>query len=213
MRIKKFEKKNFSLKFFSQFFRKSSYLKCLFHCQNLLTLNFVGLSTAPSSSTPTATSSGSIGIMGLTCHISHELCLSMDDLLYLLETRRESMATEGFLSLYPSLAAIDQQSLIDELNNDNNNQSPISVFSDGLVMSDPGHATADLHPLLMNLERFYYRHLINAASAGNGQGGAPGGTMDDESSANNHAEPMRSGPGLKGSSSMMGCSDGKPISL
>ncbi|CAN7984393.1 unnamed protein product, partial [Ixodes pacificus] len=37
-----------------------------------------------------------LGIMGLSCQISHDLCLSREDLVFLLDTRRESIQTGGF---------------------------------------------------------------------------------------------------------------------
>ncbi|KAL1439161.1 hypothetical protein MTO96_047440 [Rhipicephalus appendiculatus] len=40
-----------------------------------------------------------LGIMGLSCQISHDLCLSREDLVFLMDTRRESMQTGGFQQL------------------------------------------------------------------------------------------------------------------
>lgn len=102
--------------------------------------------------------SENIGVMGISCHISHDLCLSNDDLSYLVQSRREALSKSGFKPLYPSLEAQSQRQLIDELNqmislsaiSNNHHSNALSL-----------HKTADIHQLLMSLERFYYRHLID----------------------------------------------------
>ncbi|CAG2100173.1 unnamed protein product [Medioppia subpectinata] len=108
-----------------------------------------------------------IGVMGISCHISHDLCLSRDDLSYLLNARRESLNKGSFKSLYPALGIDTYKQLIDELSQLIVAQSVGQTAANEMSV----HKTADLHPLLMSLERYYYRHIIDedyGDSAGTG---------------------------------------------
>lgn len=102
-----------------------------------------------------------IGIMGVSCQISHELCLGDRDLTYLIDSRREDLNRGGFEKLYPCPEMGVHKQLLDEIvshsswTGNNLNKIP----GNGLVV----HRTADLHPLLKNLELFYYRHLIGSS--------------------------------------------------
>jgi hypothetical protein len=108
--------------------------------------------------------SDNIGVMGISCHISHDLCLSNYDLNYLLQSRREALNKGSFKNLYPALGMENKKLLIDEL-------SQLIVAQRVGQSNDLSvHKTADLHPLLMSLERYYYRHIIDEEygdSAGN----------------------------------------------
>lgn len=101
-----------------------------------------------------------IGIMGVSCQISHEICLGDRDLTFLIDSRREDLNLGGYEKLYPSPDMGIHKQLLDELGrhlswNDNSlNKLP----GRGLTV----HRTADLHPLLKSLERFYFRHLIGS---------------------------------------------------
>lgn len=101
-----------------------------------------------------------IGIMGANCLISHEVCLSQEDLSYLLQSRREDLSKGQFAKLYPAVGMESMKALIDEL-------SVKIVGAEHVQNNDAAsvafHKTADLHPLLMAVERFYYRHIVDAA--------------------------------------------------
>ncbi|XP_054163074.1 cadherin-like and PC-esterase domain-containing protein 1 [Oppia nitens] len=106
-----------------------------------------------------------IGVMGTSCHISHDLCLSRDDLNYLLNSRREALSKGSFKNLYPSLGIDNNNELIEELS-----QLIVAQRVDQTPDEITVHRTADLHSLLMSLERYYYRHIIDedyGDSAGN----------------------------------------------
>lgn len=96
----------------------------------------------------------SVGVMGASCLISHEVCLSRDDLNYLLQARREDLNKGGFNKLYPAIGTESQKELIDELSQ--------KIVSNSVHNDLSFHKTADLHPLLMAMERFYYRHIVDA---------------------------------------------------
>lgn len=101
-----------------------------------------------------------IGIMGVSCQISHEICLGDQDLNYLLDTRRQDLNLGGFEKLYPSPGMSVHKQLLDEIG------EHFSWTSNSLgKFPGPGlliHRTADLYPLLKNLERFYYGHLSSS---------------------------------------------------
>ena len=103
-----------------------------------------------------------IGVMGANCQISHEVCLSQDDLNYLLQSRREDLHRGSFTKLYPAVGADSLKALIDELS-----VKIVSANSVNNDMHSSFHKTADLHPLLMAIERFYYRHKVGATAAVN----------------------------------------------
>lgn len=137
-----------------------------------------------------------IGVMGITCHIFHELCLSNDDLNYLLQSRRESLNKGGFVQLYPALGTENVKQLIEELSQ---MISEIQLGPDSNLML---HRTPDLHPLLMSMERFYYRHIIDEE-----YGDAVGNTVDHIHQMNNNSFVSLVKNLAQSSSS--GCSDGK----
>lgn len=162
-----------------------------------------------------------LGVMGISCHISHDLCLSRHDLSYLLDSRREALNKGSFRNLYPALTVESQKSLIDELS------QLIVAQSVGHSSNDLWsiHKTADLHPLLMSLERYYYRHILDEEygdSAGAGASAvanavANAATNDDQlihfnQIALNHVHNNSvffSDKNSFDSSVINGCSDGK----
>ncbi|RWS03278.1 cadherin-like and PC-esterase domain-containing protein 1, partial [Dinothrombium tinctorium] len=95
----------------------------------------------------------SIGVMGISCLISHELCLSRDDFAFLLQTRRETLNKGAFRKLYPDIGTEAQKELIDELG--------VKIIGNSVNNDLSFHKTADLHPLLIALERFYNRHHLH----------------------------------------------------
>ena len=149
-----------------------------------------------------------LGVMGISCHISHDLCLSRHDLSYLLESRREALNKGSFKNLYPALIVEDHKSLIDELSQLIVAQSV--GHSDNELWSI--HKTADLHPLLMSLERYYYRHIIDE-EYGDGAGAVAVAANTNEQSHNQIAFHNNSvfltDRNLFDSSAINGCSDGK----
>ncbi|XP_076333251.1 cadherin-like and PC-esterase domain-containing protein 1 isoform X2 [Tachypleus tridentatus] len=92
-----------------------------------------------------------IGIMGLSCLISHDLCLSRQDLQVLLDGRRQSFNLQGFQQLYPAVGTQSHTDLIHELD-----RALLYQKSD---LSR--HGTADLHDLSLRLELYYNRHLLD----------------------------------------------------
>ncbi|XP_076333149.1 cadherin-like and PC-esterase domain-containing protein 1 isoform X1 [Tachypleus tridentatus] len=92
-----------------------------------------------------------IGVMGLNCLISHEVCLNRQDLQILLDGRRETLNLRGFQQLYPTVEAQNQADLIHELDG--------ALLDQKTDLSQ--HGTADLHDILLRLEFYYNRHLLD----------------------------------------------------
>jgi len=139
-----------------------------------------------------------IGVMGISCHISHDLCLSNDDLSYLLQSRREALNKGSFKNLYPALGIENKKQLIDEL-------SQLIVAQRVGQSNDLSvHKTADLHPLLMSLERYYYRHIIDEE-----YGDSAGNTVEHNHNSNFHNNSVFFNDKNDFDSSVInGCSDG-----
>ncbi|CAG2162722.1 unnamed protein product [Oppiella nova] len=146
-----------------------------------------------------------IGVMGISCHISHDLCLSRDDLSYLLSSRREALNKGSFKNLYPALGIEAYKPLIDELS------QLIVAQSVGQTPNELSvHKTADLHPLLMSLERYYYRHIIDEE-----YGDSAGNTANEHSTRNQisfHNSSVYLSDKNPFDSTVNGCSD-EPSSL
>ena len=142
-----------------------------------------------------------VGVMGISCHISHDLCLSRHDLSYLIQSRREALNKGSFKNLYPALAIDSHKLLIDELS------QLIVAQSVGQAANDLSvHKTADLHPLLMSLERYYYRHIIDE-EYGDGAGNINEQSHNQITFHNNSV--FLSDKNLFDSSAVNGCSDGE----
>lgn len=101
-----------------------------------------------------------IGIMGVSCQISHEICLGDRDLNYLLDTRRQDLNLGGFEKLYPGPGMSVHKQLLDEIGQHFSwtSNSISKLPGSGLLV----HRTADFFPLLKNLERFYYSYLFGS---------------------------------------------------
>ncbi|RWS24599.1 cadherin-like and PC-esterase domain-containing protein 1 [Leptotrombidium deliense] len=89
----------------------------------------------------------SVGVMGISCLISHEMCLSHSDLQFLIQTRKEALNKGKFRKLYPDVGTEIHKELIDELS--------AKIIGNSVNNDLSFHKTADLHPLLMALERHY----------------------------------------------------------
>ncbi|GFQ98804.1 cadherin-like and PC-esterase domain-containing protein 1 [Trichonephila clavata] len=91
-----------------------------------------------------------MGILGVNCRVSHDLCLSHQDLLFLLQSRRETLNSGGFRQLYPSVQGDIYGPVVDEIQEYLNEQ----MKSNGENVTSP-YKTAHLRQLVMNLEKFY----------------------------------------------------------
>ncbi|KAG0415255.1 hypothetical protein HPB47_007588, partial [Ixodes persulcatus] len=100
-----------------------------------------------------------LGIMGLSCQISHDLCLSREDLVFLLDTRRESIQTGGFQQLYPNSKSGQYKTFIDELEQLLMGSFDIRSGTEDVQSSTSQHRTADMHPVVVALQRYFNRRL------------------------------------------------------
>ncbi|GAB6029952.1 cadherin-like and PC-esterase domain containing 1 [Chamberlinius hualienensis] len=116
-----------------------------------------------------------VGVMGVDCQLSHSLCLTNDDLRYLLDTRRESKNRGGFRQLYPAIGMEQLNSLLMELDGviHSKKLSAISM-DDYLSRLASRHNTVDVHHVLAYLENFYSSQL-------DGHGKVPLNTWSDAS--------------------------------
>ncbi|PSN51807.1 hypothetical protein C0J52_10894, partial [Blattella germanica] len=96
------------------------------------------------------------GVTGIQCLISHELCLTEDDLASLLASRREMLNTGKFRRLYPTASGTRYSKYLQELQalmlQDSKNifQPANSLFRETLW-----HSTSDLHGIQTRLEQMY----------------------------------------------------------
>ncbi|KAG8199157.1 hypothetical protein JTE90_015988 [Oedothorax gibbosus] len=91
-----------------------------------------------------------IGLLEWSCSLSNDICLSQQDLYYILQSRKESIVESGFRQLYPSKDASRYQRLMEQLQ-----KQFTSVQSTKIWFNYRRHTTSDLHRLMMNLERWY----------------------------------------------------------
>lgn len=100
---------------------------------------------------------GNIGLMCHFCQLSHDICLTEEDLRYILQSRRESLALGEFLQVYPSLEADKMKELLSSL--DEKIQRLVFSTSDTqrgtLYDVSKQHQTAQLHALTSGMEKFY----------------------------------------------------------
>ncbi|GFG40470.1 hypothetical protein Cfor_11647, partial [Coptotermes formosanus] len=100
------------------------------------------------------------GVTGLQCLISHDLCLTEDDLTSLMASRREMLNTGRFRRIYPTASGNRYTGYLQQLQalmlQDTNNifQPVNSLFRETLR-----HSTADLHAIQTRLE-----HAFSAGS-------------------------------------------------
>ncbi|XP_064488708.1 cadherin-like and PC-esterase domain-containing protein 1 [Ornithodoros turicata] len=101
-----------------------------------------------------------LGIMGLSCQISHDLCLSREDLVHLLNNRREAKQMGGYRKLYPSFKSGQYRSFIEDLDHMVMSKADVNVATDGMFRTPSQHRTADMHPVLVAFERYFSRRLV-----------------------------------------------------
>ncbi|CAN7983861.1 unnamed protein product [Ixodes pacificus] len=99
----------------------------------------------------------SLGLMGFFCRLSHDICLTENDIAHLVVSRRMTLARGGFDQLYPSPEARQLTNLLSSL--DQNIQR--LVFSTSRTRRgsvhdvSQQHQTAQLHELALSLETIY----------------------------------------------------------
>ncbi|XP_070558831.1 cadherin-like and PC-esterase domain-containing protein 1 [Ptychodera flava] len=108
-----------------------------------------------------------IGVVGLNCQPSHQLCLTRQDLEYLLDSRREAASKGSFQQLYPSYDCAKYSLLLRDLRrvgsmnwNLAGRQSEVqlpAMQNMQLSSSDAvHHNTAELHPVISTVEQYYF---------------------------------------------------------
>ncbi|XP_064476026.1 cadherin-like and PC-esterase domain-containing protein 1 isoform X2 [Ornithodoros turicata] len=100
-------------------------------------------------------SGGNIGLMYHFCRLSHDICLTEEDLRYLLDTRRQFRARGGFQQIYPSIGSEHLTNLLAQLDQRVHQVmfSPSSRTMEYDVSKQ--HLTPQLHPLLLKIESEY----------------------------------------------------------
>ncbi|XP_072025253.1 LOW QUALITY PROTEIN: cadherin-like and PC-esterase domain-containing protein 1 [Amphiura filiformis] len=104
-----------------------------------------------------------VGITGVNCHSSHHLCLTNEDLLYLLDSRREAINKASFRQLYPAKDSFKYDSLVRDLQRfvasqyHLNDISPYNQMGAHATSPTTRHNTADLQNVISNVEQYYYR--------------------------------------------------------
>nr|XP_006821655.1 PREDICTED: cadherin-like and PC-esterase domain-containing protein 1-like [Saccoglossus kowalevskii] len=95
----------------------------------------------------------SVGIMGINCQPSHQICLTNEDLQYLLDTRRETVNKGSFQQLYPSYDCTKYSLLLKDLHRLGSvmKNEPVMTYS-----SNVHHNTAELHTVISTIEQYYY---------------------------------------------------------
>ncbi|XP_071961477.1 cadherin-like and PC-esterase domain-containing protein 1 [Antedon mediterranea] len=95
-----------------------------------------------------------IGIKGLNCQSSHQLCLTDGDLEYLMGTHRQKQNKGQFQQLYPSTENHKYNSLIKDLVRLQNSKQKTRQKEP--VPTDSRHSTPDLHPVITAVESFFH---------------------------------------------------------
>uniref|UniRef100_T1KKD3 Uncharacterized protein n=2 Tax=Tetranychus urticae TaxID=32264 RepID=T1KKD3_TETUR len=89
-----------------------------------------------------------VGLMGLNCHITHDVCLSSSDLTYLLNWKsEEKLNSNGFQCLYPTLESSPFIKLIEETSS-KIVKTKLEKGRNSLMV----HRTWDLHAFLMQMD-------------------------------------------------------------
>jgi len=104
-----------------------------------------------------AMSQRNIGIMGLSCSITHEVCLSYDDLAYLLNWRREMAASNNFVPIYPISASDELQALMNDLSESSVRKK---ILTKEISLSIV-HPTWDLNNFLSQMKQYFDRQMNN----------------------------------------------------
>ncbi|XP_077486913.1 cadherin-like and PC-esterase domain-containing protein 1 isoform X2 [Amblyomma americanum] len=103
------------------------------------------------------TSDVSVGLMCHFCHLSHDICLTRDDLSYLLQSRRERLSMGMFVQVYPSMAAAQLGEMVSSFDQKIQKEalSSTAVQHSSLFDVTKRHQTAQMHKLLLDMEDFY----------------------------------------------------------
>ncbi|XP_033114618.1 cadherin-like and PC-esterase domain-containing protein 1 [Anneissia japonica] len=101
-----------------------------------------------------------IGIVGLNCQSSHQLCMTDEDLEYLMDSRRQVRHRGQFKQLYPSPENPKYNSLVKDLvrfQNAKQKRKPREPLP-----NDKRHSTPDLHPVITAVESFFHSKQVEA---------------------------------------------------
>ncbi|XP_013411217.1 cadherin-like and PC-esterase domain-containing protein 1 [Lingula anatina] len=100
-----------------------------------------------------------IGIVDVSCQSWHKFCLTEQDLIYMMDTRREYMNKGNYHQLYPSPSADVYMPLLHSIQK-NSLGSRLRTAYPGLSENAPErvhrHPTAELHDVIMRMEHFYH---------------------------------------------------------
>ncbi|XP_075552307.1 cadherin-like and PC-esterase domain-containing protein 1 isoform X3 [Dermacentor variabilis] len=102
-------------------------------------------------------SDASIGLMCHFCRLSHDICLTENDLSYLLQSRRERLSRGMFVQIYPSQTATQLSELLSSLDQRIQKEALSSAAAQQSSVFDVSkqHQTAQIHRLLLGMEKFY----------------------------------------------------------
>ncbi|XP_075751060.1 cadherin-like and PC-esterase domain-containing protein 1 isoform X1 [Rhipicephalus microplus] len=104
-------------------------------------------------------SDNSIGLMCHFCRLSHDICLTENDLSYLLQSRREHLSRGMFEQIYPSKTDTELSDLLSSLDHKIQKQVLSTAGAQHSPVFDVSrqHQTAQMHRLLIDVEAFYSR--------------------------------------------------------
>ncbi|XP_049273195.1 cadherin-like and PC-esterase domain-containing protein 1 [Rhipicephalus sanguineus] len=104
-------------------------------------------------------SDASIGLMCHFCRLSHDICLTENDLSYLLQSRREQLSRGMFEQIYPSKTVTELNDLLSSLDQKIQKEVLSSASAQHSTVFDVSkqHQTAQMHRLLIDMEEFYSR--------------------------------------------------------
>ncbi|XP_038054432.1 cadherin-like and PC-esterase domain-containing protein 1 [Patiria miniata] len=103
-----------------------------------------------------------VGILGVNCHSYNQMCLTQEDLEYLLATRRETVNRGSYQQLYPSSTSLKYNSLLRDIQHFLTSQLQLDDIPpynrQGALLTSPTlrHGTSDLQHVLANLEQYYW---------------------------------------------------------
>lgn len=119
-----------------------------------------------------------VGILGVNCRVVHDLCLSHQDLHFLLQSRREAKNSGGFRQLFPSVYGERYGPVIDEIQHHLNEQMKESPNGEN---SSTPYKTAHLRHLVTHLEKFFGpQRTLNYAEEDMKLGGCCRNNFSDE---------------------------------
>ncbi|XP_071784213.1 cadherin-like and PC-esterase domain-containing protein 1 [Asterias amurensis] len=103
-----------------------------------------------------------VGILGVNCHANNQMCLTREDLEYLLATRRETLNKGSYQQLYPSYSSLKYNSLLRDVQRYLSSRlqlDDIPLYNhQGALFTSPTsrHSTAELQNVVANLEQHYW---------------------------------------------------------